>query len=207
MTAVLYEFVNVNYGRQRNYIFQFVKGRKLTDIYHSHDFFEFIWFLCGRGTQLLNEEELICTENDIVMLRPGDRHCFIHQSDDLAVVSLSVRKEEFELFSGAYDSFLLKHIDNASAPIRFHSAGVFILDAFSKTQQEITDYDCKFLLSYFLNTYIACTDCLKFDQGLPPTLAFAIEEMKKAGNLMHKSVKNGQLKKTASYGRIDVYLP
>ena len=183
MMAVLYEFENSNYGRQQNYIFQCVKGRKLTDIYHSHDFYELIWFLRGSGTQLLNEEELVCTQNEMVMLRPGDRHCFIDQSEDIEIVSLSVKKEEFELFSGAYDSFLLKHIDSGSAPIRFSTVGVLILDVFQKTPQEITDYDCKFLLSYFLNTYIACTDCLKCNSGLPQMLALAIEEMKKTENL------------------------
>ena len=99
MMAVLYEFENSNYGRQQNYIFQCVKGRKLTDIYHSHDFYELIWFLRGSGTQLLNEEELVCTQNEMVMLRPGDRHCFIDQSEDIEIVSLSVKKEEFELFT------------------------------------------------------------------------------------------------------------
>ena len=183
LKAVVYNFQNSNYGIQQNYIFQFVKDRKLTNIYHSHDFYELIWFLNGSGTQLLNEQEMICTKNEIVLLRPKDRHCFTKQSEDIEVISLSVKKEEFELFSRAYNSFLLKHIDNVSAPIRFNSAGVSILDAFPKAQQEITDYDCKFLLSYFLNTYIARTDCLKFDQGLPPTLALTIEKMKKAENL------------------------
>ncbi len=178
-----YDFQNSSYGVPQNYIFQFVKDRKLTAVYHLHDFYELIWFLKGSGTQLLNEKEVFCTKNEIVMLRPGDRHCFTDQSEDIEIISLSVKKEEFELFSRAYSPFLLKHIDRASAPIRFNSLRALMIDIFFKTPQEITDYDCKLLLSCFLNTYITATDFLKRDSSLPRMLVLAIEEMKKAENL------------------------
>ncbi|MBR2466247.1 MAG: helix-turn-helix domain-containing protein [Clostridia bacterium] len=183
MKAVAYDFQNSSYGVPQNYIFQFVKDRKLTAVYHLHDFYELIWFLKGSGTQLLNEKEVLCIKNEIVMLRPGDRHCFTDQSEDIEIISLSVKKEEFELFSRAYSPFLLKHIDRASAPIRFNSLRALMIDIFFKAPQEITDYDCKLLLSCFLNTYITATDFLKRDSSLPRMLVLAIEEMKKAENL------------------------
>ena len=42
MDSVLYEFKNLSLEGRKSYIFQFVKGRKLTDVYHSHDFYEII---------------------------------------------------------------------------------------------------------------------------------------------------------------------
>lgn len=183
LKAIVYEFKNSNYRIQKNYIFQFVKGRKLTDVYHLHDFYELVWFLRGSGIQLVNDVEYIHEANTVVMLRPGDRHCFVDQSEDIEVISLSVKKEEFELFAKAYDPILLNHMDKGQAPIGFQAVGALASDAFCKTAQEITDYDCKFLLSYFLNMYISNTDYLKRDSSLPQMLVLAIEEMKKAENL------------------------
>ena len=145
MTSVLYEFDTIICEEQKNYIFQFVKGRKLTDIYHAHDFYEWIWFLKGSGTQRINEAEYTERANTVVMLCPGDRHCFVTQSEDIEVVSLSVRKKEFEMFAGAYDPFLLKHMDSGESPKRFQARGEINPDTFRKTAQEITEYDCKLL--------------------------------------------------------------
>lgn len=178
-----YQFDDSNPGRQQNYIFQLVKDRTLTNIYHSHDFYELIWFLKGNGTQRMNDAVYMNQANTVVMLRPGDRHCFIDQTADIEMISLSVKKEEFELFAGAYDPFLLKHINGSPSPIQFALHGVFLSDLFQKAAQEITDYDCKLLLSYFLNTYITCTGCLQCYSGLPPRLAPAIRNMQQADNL------------------------
>ena len=57
LTSVLYEFDTIVHGENKNNIFQFVKDRKLTNVYHSHDFYELICFLQGRGTQIVNDED------------------------------------------------------------------------------------------------------------------------------------------------------
>ena len=96
MTSVLYEFDTLVHSKPKNNIFQFVKDRKLTNIYHSHDFYELICFLKGRGTQIINEEEILSEEKTVTLLCPDDKHCFIDQSDDVEIISLSVRREYFK---------------------------------------------------------------------------------------------------------------
>lgn len=183
MTAILYEFEKINCVRQQNYIFQFVNGRKMTPIYHSHDFYEFVWLLRGNSVQIVNDKDVNSTAGEIIMLRPGDKHCFINHSEDVEVIALSVKREEFELFAGAFNPSLLRHINSESAPIRFYSVGTIMPDEFRKTAQKLTIYDYKFLLSYLLNAYITENVGLKRNSGLPPTLALTIEKMKKAENL------------------------
>ena len=183
MKAALYEFKNTDHQGQRSYIFQMIKNRKLTDVYHSHDFYEIIWFLKGSGVQRINEREWVHEQNAMILLRPGDRHCFVGQSRDIEVASLSVKKEEFEQFATAYDARLLKLIDTHDTPIRISSAPLTLWNTYGKTPQNVTEYDCKLFLSYCLSVYITRTDCLKQSSGLPPMLAQAIEEMKKVENL------------------------
>lgn len=183
MDAVLYEFGNFDLEGRKNYIFQFVKGRKLTDIYHSHDFYELILTTRGSGVQLINERKETNTENEIIILRPSDRHCFISQSEDIEIVSLSVKKEEFEKFANAYDPLLLKHINGDISPVRISSQPESVLSGYSIEAQIMTEYDCKLLLSFFLNAYISKSSFLKTETEMPPMLLSAIEEMKKTENL------------------------
>ena len=180
---ILYEFKNIACTKEKNYVFQFVKNRKLTNIYHSHDFYELICFLNGNGTQIINGGEMLFSKNETVLLRPGDKHCFIDQSEDIEVISLSVTKEEFELFSNAFNPLLLSVINSDSMPAGFITS-LSVNDAFCrKTLQKVTEYDCKLLLSYFLNSYINNTDRLKCNPQLPQMLTYANEEMKKKENL------------------------
>lgn len=187
MTAILYEFEKINCVRQQNYIFQFVNSSKLnptlTPVYHSHDFYELVWLLSGSVTQVINDGEVNSTAGEIIMLRPEDRHRFIAPMENVEIISLSVKKEEFELFASAFDLSLLRHINSESAPLRFHSVATITPDEFRKTAQELTIYDYKFLLSYFLNAYITETVVLKRNSGLPQMLILAIEKMKKTENL------------------------
>ena len=155
----------------------------MTNIYHSHDFYEVICFLRGEGLQTLNETQLKSKENDVVILRPCDRHSFFSQTNDIEMVSLSIKKEEFELFSVAYDPHLLNVINNSPCPITFSSSLFELRNFCENTKRSITEYDCKFLLSYFLNMYISETDCLTHNSEIPQMIVSAIEEMKKSDNL------------------------
>ena len=73
MDAIEYQFHTLQRASEKNYIFQFVKGRKLTRVYHSHDFYEIICFLRGSGTQIVNEEEVLSGETTVMVLCPGDK--------------------------------------------------------------------------------------------------------------------------------------
>ena len=99
---VKYEFKSFSHTENSNFIFQSVRGRALSAVYHSHDFYEMICFLRGGGTKIVNGDTVSAKEKDVILFRPGDSHCFIGQSDDVEIISLAVKKEEFELFEAAF---------------------------------------------------------------------------------------------------------
>lgn len=182
MVPLVYEFEKIYFKKQKNYIFQRVQGRKLTDVYHSHDFYELLLCVNGSGVQLVNEEEMRLKKGEALLLRPSDRHCFVSQTEDVAVVSLSVKREEMELFSNVYDALLLGSIHRGDMPFcfsySFPSAGII-----EKEDGAVDEYDCKLILSWFLKGYIDASGCLERASELPFALAYAVEEMQKTENL------------------------
>ena len=184
MTAVEYAFDKINIARKKEYIFQHIRNRKLTAVYHAHDFYELIWFADGWGKQLLNAQECICESGTVTLLRPGDRHFFQDQSEEMRIISLSVRQEEFERICDIYDALLLQRIRAYAAPLQFPAVpGLMPSEDYYRDRQNVTEYDCKLLLALFLRSCIENTDCLGETRELPGQLAKAIDEMKKTENL------------------------
>lgn len=176
MTSVLYEFDTILHGEQKNYIFQFVKDRKLTNIYHSHDFYELICFLHGSGTQIVNNEKIMTEEKTVMLLCPGDKHCFVDQSDDVEIISLSVRREYFELLASAYGLSFEQHHYTFTFPT------VSKLYDICRESRLMSESDCTLLLSTLLHAYIHTKDQLRCS-SIPSELINAVEEMKKSENL------------------------
>ncbi len=85
-----------------SYIFQSVSHRKLSDIYHSHMFYEIVLLLRGSVLHIVNDAELHMESGDCVILTPKDSHSFISQSDDLELIGLSVKKDEFEALGAVF---------------------------------------------------------------------------------------------------------
>ena len=106
MKALIYEFDKILNCKKGNYIFQFVQERQLSDIYHSHDFYEIYFVIYGSCTTVINEKNYSFEENDFCILRPNDRHRFCAQSDDLQLLCLSVEKNEFEKIINIYSANL-----------------------------------------------------------------------------------------------------
>ncbi len=181
MVPVVYEFEKIYFKKQKNYIFQLVRGRKLTDVYHSHNFYELLFCISGSGVQYVNEREIPFKEGEAWMLRPSDRHCFVSQTEDVAVLSLSVKQEEMELFSNVYDPMLLGCIHRGEDPFGFAISAP--IDFAGKENGAFDEYACKLLLSLFLKEYIDASDCLQRASELPRGLAIAVEEMQKTKNL------------------------
>lgn len=187
MSDVLYEFKSIYNRSQSNYIFQYVKNRRLTDIYHSHDFYEIIYFLQGKATQLINGCKVDFCPNSIILLRPHDKHCFINQSADTVVVSLSVQRHEFELLANVYYASLLGEIGKSTEPKTYSTSCLWPYTSadFEKLALSQKEYELKFLLSCFLKSYI---DSTEVETALPKSLADAITEMKKTENL-HRGIE------------------
>ncbi len=177
MKAELYEFYKLPFRRLHSYIFQCITDRKLTAVYHAHDFYELIWVRRGWARQTVNGEELCLKEGAAVMLRPGDAHGFLAQAAELSVVSLSVKKEEFELLAGAYAPALSGHISRAK------EVPAFPLPPFWGEVSGDTEFDCKYLLSFFLRAYITGTGFTEAAECIPPWLQKLAEQMRGHENL------------------------
>jgi AraC family cel operon transcriptional repressor len=89
-----YDFDKIVSSNESKYIFQYVKNRKLTNIYHSHNFYEVCIILSGSATELFNGQKRLLKEGTVVILNPEDLHCFVDQSENLRLVCLSVKTEE-----------------------------------------------------------------------------------------------------------------
>ena len=61
-------------------ILQNIEKRRLTNIYHSHDFYEFIIMLRGSCTAFINGGEYTLVKDDVVFMSPEDSHSFLGQS-------------------------------------------------------------------------------------------------------------------------------
>ena len=86
---------------------QITGGRRLSDIYHSHDFYELILVIQGSFRHIINGNEYTHNEGDLVILRPGDTHGVRSQEKDTSVVCLSVNRAEFEKSASAYGTEIL----------------------------------------------------------------------------------------------------
>lgn len=179
MYPITYEFLGTGNNRHGNYIYQDCFGRTLSNICHSHDFYELILVCKGSCVQMINEKKHIHTNDDIIFLRPGDYHAFLSQSEDVRVLSLSVERNEFESFCNVYGSRITESlISRSDAPV-IREPGAFsgIINHISVHDE----YDCKFLLSYFIKIYIDAAHKGKYD--LPKSLEKALREMFRPENI------------------------
>ncbi|HBL82267.1 MAG TPA: hypothetical protein DD391_06660 [Clostridiales bacterium] len=173
MTPVVYEFKTTKGMTCSSYIFQTIKNRKLSDKYHSHDFYEWIIVLEGSCTQIINEKEIYLDKNICLLLCPGDRHKFINQSTDVIVLALSVKKDEFDRFMTAFNlkisyPYFQTVLDTNQIRV--------ILDFYNAGYEE----EYKLFLANLLKIYI---DAYKEKDDAPDTLKFAMKKMMKPENL------------------------
>ena len=164
------------------YIVQHVKERKLTEIYHTHDFYEIIEIMDGSAEMILNDVRYTLNQNATVFMRPGDKHKFINQSTNLNLFSLSICASEFEFFLNAYDNTLLEYVSSLEIPIinNFqynYSSREFLLDI------KNTEYEYKFrmLLSGFIK--MIADQKYSAKSNYTSSVHFAMTEMKKIENL------------------------
>ena len=164
------------------YIVQHVKERKLTEIYHTHDFYEIIEIMDGSAEMILNDVRYTLNQNATVFMRPGDKHKFINQSTNLNLFSFSICASEFEFFLNAFDNTLLKYVSSLEIPIinnlRYnYFTWDFLLDI-KNTEYE---YKLRMLLSGFIKM-IADQKYFANSQVLS-SIHYAMTEMKKIENL------------------------
>lgn len=174
MEQTLYRFSSLK--TNSNYLYQYVHGRKLTNIYHTHDFFEVIVVLNGQCTQLVNSNEHQLFPGEITILKPGDSHCFLSQSDDLRLVSLSVDVNEASLFHHAFN--LNETINCSNKPIMFRARGeeIKLSQLFPKYATEISEHRLKRIYSSILCFY---AESFNSHKEIPVSLQDAVQQLGK----------------------------
>lgn len=94
MKCTHYDFDTTSNHQNSKYIFQYVTDRQLTNIYHSHGFFEMCILLSGTVTEYFNGKTRVLQEGTATIIKPHEAHCFLDQSDGMRLVSLSIEKAE-----------------------------------------------------------------------------------------------------------------
>lgn len=174
MQVTRYIFDSINRANNSNYIFQHIEKRKLSDIYHSHDFYECIIILNGSCIQQINDTEVLAEPGTCILLSPSDLHCFIQQSPDIRLLCLSVRADEFQRVENIFESHFSK---SGIFCIPLHSSDFryFLGSATSNTEN-----DYKILLAHFIKVL---SDKPPKTSTIPNALQFAIKEMHLTHNL------------------------
>ena len=173
MKSTKYTFDMYELGSS-SYIFQTVKDRPLSNLYHSHDFYEFIVILEGECLQIVNEEEMLCSKGEMIILCPEDRHKFISQSADLNLLAISVKNEEVKAFERVFGL-----AENPIKNTRFSLSSERI-NAMLRFYFAEKEYEYKQLLSEIV---CACEEQSTRKSNLPLSLEKAITEMKKPENV------------------------
>ncbi len=163
------------------FLYQFIEGRKLTNIPHRHDFYEIVAVLKGEVTQFIDEHCYNMGECDFVILSPENTHYFLSQSKKIKVFSFSVRKENF-----------LSCLAVTGTEISYAKAYHDIRDDLSESIEKLlhsknenkTIYLNFLLLNFFEKVFISDTE--PKNDNIPDFLLQPIEMIKK-----NKSFSNG----------------
>ncbi len=174
MNTVNYTFEALTKNGDTKYIFQSIEKRKLSDVYHSHDFYEFLIILEGSCRQVINGSETETSKNTCLLLCPGEAHKVVSQTEDVKLIAISVKSEELRSFENAFGlkntpltSFSVKLSDRQMRPLK---------ELYGAT----SEYEHKLFLANLIKIY---TDlCLK-KENIPSALQRAVRDMRIPENL------------------------
>jgi len=165
----------------RNYIFQITAGRKLSDIRHSHNFYEIMLLLSGECTHVIEDKKYKMKRGSFVFMLPGENHFFENQAQDTNILGLSVTVNEFEKFVIAYGKEFLAEIKREK---KVYDYGDEIAEIYKRTAVytggEYPEYECKILLGLFIKQLIEVD---KNTYTLPAELSKILETMKNEENI------------------------
>lgn len=190
MDKIVYVFDKINNtqgkgnARNNHFIFQNIEKRILTRTYHSHDFYEFIVVLGGVCTTFINGKEYKLVKDDIVFMSPGDSHSFTGQSEDLHLISFSVKSCEVDSACEYNGKRPEECFGFKEHPLIFSEpdAQSVLRLIYNNINDDTLIYEYKFLLSYFIRILSVKSE-LGNDDECPAVILNALKEMKKRDRL------------------------
>lgn len=71
--------------------------------YHSHNnYAELLWIEDGEGIHYINGHQVKIQKNEMVMIRPGDKHSFSAKGKDLTIINIAFSKKTLEYLRTRY---------------------------------------------------------------------------------------------------------
>ena len=71
--------------------------------YHSHNnYAELLWIEDGEGIHYINGHQVKIQKNEMVMIRPGDKHSFSAKGKDLIIINIAFSKKTLEYLRTRY---------------------------------------------------------------------------------------------------------
>lgn len=154
---------------ETKYIFQALSDRIFTSKIHTHTFYEFVCVLKGTCTHYCDDSTCELNEGDFILLSPGNRHCFLSQSDDSSLLCISIAKDEFQKYKLLYGDTLTT---NTTIPVHLD---ISVFDVLSKLVSDLanpTQNEIRAVCSAFFASY-----CDAVDTGIPvPTILLHMTE-------------------------------
>ncbi len=181
MESQIFKFDLMPQKHDGGYIVQYIEERKLSETYHSHDFYELIALTGGSAIHVVNGKEKIMSKGDAVLLLPEDSHCFISQSEDLKLLGLSVKSEEFMKFVLAFEADIAKISYGRGEGICFScQKEQKELIRLSESMKKDSDLErlskCRLILSTLINACICSSGIIKSE--IPGFLESAVRKMR-----------------------------
>lgn len=184
MRSEKYIFDQLPLEKTGAYILQFVTNRRLTNVYHSHDFYEMIMVIEGGCEQMINQMVVTQNVNEVIFLRPDEKHKFVDQINSTKVLSLSITKEEVQNLARAIDLELLPQLDSeriCHLSLSESQGNELLKKALDGVTNATIDLEYKALL--FLCLIYYWEDRKKSRKGVSNKLEFAFKEMTKVENI------------------------
>lgn len=184
MKTIEYKFdlIPYNAGVKGKYILQNVQGRELTDICHTHDFFEIVYVLRGSCRQHINDSVYEQGRGEWCIIRPGESHYFCAQSKDMHLFSIAAKECEFRSAADIYGENIYAQIMSQKGAVLMMGSGVpaDLLLLFNELLTSREEYVYKHFLTFLIKLYI---DCRKVKEQIPSRISALLLEMQRPENL------------------------
>lgn len=70
--------------------------------YHSHNYAELLWIEEGEGIHYINGHKINVKKNEMIMIRPNDRHSFSSNGKGLVLTNIAFSKDTLDYFRSRY---------------------------------------------------------------------------------------------------------
>lgn len=160
---------------ENGYYFQHTKGRKLSNVLHSHSFYEFLYVVTGSFLQEINGKQSTAVSGNLIFLSVGASHRIISQQENTDVIALSVLNTEMDKFFSLYGNSIFPepfHIYRLSSEMR--KFFLKLCEEIPFTQAEEYTLHTRAILNQL---FIFCLEKNSYKSLIPANFSNALDQM------------------------------